>query len=98
MLRVPVLHVQIRLSAGGLTVVTEPMTIFIVGQAVAIIAALVTVFVKINTKLTEIEIHLKHLETRRSEQRDNHEKLEKQVQGMSRTMERHATILKIGDG
>ncbi len=78
--------------------VTEPMTIFIVGQAVAIIAALLSVYVKINTKLTEIVTNLKHLETRRSEQRDDHEELEKQVQGISRTVERHSTILKIGDG
>jgi len=74
--------------------VSEPMTIFIIAQAVAILSTLVTIFVKLNNKLTKISTNLEHLETRRSEQREDHDKLGDQVQGISRTVERHDAILK----
>lgn len=78
--------------------ITEPMTIFIVGQAVVILGALIGFFLRLNSKLSAVLTNVSWLKTQRSEQRADHEKLEEQVQGISRTVERHATILKMDDG
>jgi cell division protein FtsL len=69
------------------------MTIFIIGQTLTFAVILIGGFIRIISKLTEISTNIGHLETRRSEQRDDHDKLDNQVQGISRTVERHDTLL-----
>lgn len=77
---------------------SEIMTIFIIGQTITFAVILVGGFIRIISKLTEISTNIGHLETRRGEQRDDHEKLDGQVQGISRTVERHETLLKQSRG
>lgn len=78
--------------------ISEVVILFMIGQTITIVGAVITAYVKLSTKVTTIQSDVHYLKTSRSEQRDNHDKLQEQVHGISRRVERHSTILKIGDG
>lgn len=72
---------------------TEGVVLFIVGQTAAIIVTIIGAAWRIGSRLTKIESNQSNEIERRREQRADHDNLDKRVQGISRTVERHATLL-----
>lgn len=79
---------------------TETLLGILVGQGLTIIVGLITMYVRLNNKIGTVEskvdvalTKVDSLETRRSEQREDHDTLRVQVQGISRTVAQHEAII-----
>lgn len=60
----------------------------IIGQTIIIVVSIVAAFVKTERRITTVETKVDHLEQRASKNDDDHDKLEKQVGGISRAVAR----------
>lgn len=71
----------------------DSFLIFLIVQALAILGGLVSIYLKFDRRLGAIETSLGYINERRGELRDDVDKLDEQVRGISRTVERHNTLL-----
>lgn len=71
----------------------SPMLIFVIGQTIALLIGIGGVYVGLMKQLTRMEESQKNTVKTVGEHRADHKTLETQVQGISRRVERHSTIL-----
>ena len=77
---------------------SDAMTIFIVGQTIAIIMGGIGLYVGITKQLARMETNQANIVKTLTEYRDDHKTLDKRVNGISRTVERHDALLEVKTG
>lgn len=83
------------MDAGPSISIPLNLTLFLIGQTIVIGGAVLGAYLGLSRKVSEVSIHVHHLTNNAAADRTNHATLRDQVQGISRTVERHDAVIQM---